>query len=105
MLPNFDVVPNLHQVVDLGPLAYDRFAKRGAVDRRACSDLDIVLDPHDSNLRNFVVLALIQGEAVTIRADHDPRVEDAAPANARPIVDDHIWINDAVITDIRPDFD
>jgi hypothetical protein len=32
-------------------------------------------------------------------------VEDAAPANARLIVDDHIRINDAVITDIRPGFD
>src|SRR5688572_20761243 len=96
MLPDFHVVTNLHQVIDLGPLAYDRFTQRSAVDRRASSDFDVVLDPHDSNLRNFVVLTLIQGEAVTVRANDDARVDDAATANTRPIVDDRVRVSGAV---------
>src|SRR5688572_25020368 len=105
MLPDFHVVTNLYQVIDLGPLAYDRFPQRSAVDRRAGSDFDVVLDPHDSNLRNFVVLALIQGEAVTVRANDNARMDDAATANPRPIVDDHIRINDAFVTDARSGLD
>src|SRR5688500_12330224 len=100
MLPDLHVVSNLHQVVDLGPLAYNRFTERGAVDRRAGSDFDVILDAHNPNLGNFVVLALIQGEAIAVRTNDDARVNDAAPTDARPIVYDHIWVNDTVVADL-----
>ena len=49
------VVRDHHEIVDLRPFADDGLAECGAIDRRAGADLDVVLDAHDSDLRNLVM--------------------------------------------------
>ncbi len=105
MLPDFHVVSDHHQVVDLGPLAYHGFAQGRPIDRRPGPDLDVVLDPDDADLRNLVMLALVHGETVAIGADDDARVDDAAAANARAIVNDDVGIDDRIVPERRAGFD
>ena len=73
MFPDLHVVPDLDQVIDLGPLADHGLAERCPINRSSGSNLDVVLDPDDADLRDLVMLALVSGEAVTIRADDDAR--------------------------------
>ena len=105
MLPDLHVVPDLDQIVDLGPLAYHGFAQGRPIDRGPGADLDVVLDPDDADLRDLVMLALVHGKAVAIGADDDARVNDAAPANARAIVNDDIGINDRIVAERGAGFD
>src|SRR6202020_2658411 len=51
------VVSDLDQIVDLGPLADDRIARRAAVDRGVSADLDLVLNNDAPGLRNLLVTA------------------------------------------------
>ena len=66
MLPDFHVVPDLDEIIDLGPLAYHGFAQGRAVNGRAGADLHVVLDSDNPDLRNLVVSSVVQGEAVTV---------------------------------------
>ena len=49
------VVPDLHQIIDLGAFADHRVAQRAAVDGGAGADLDPVLDDDAAELRNLDV--------------------------------------------------
>src|SRR5436190_16561718 len=105
MFADFHVVPDLDQVVDLGPLAYYRFTQGRAIDRRPGADLNVVLDPDDSDLRNLVMLAIVHGEAVSVRADDDTGVNDAPATDAGAIVDDYAGIDDRIVAEGRSGFD
>src|SRR5207247_2257406 len=93
MLTDFHVVPDLDQVVDFGPLAYYRLAQGRAIDRRPGPDLNVILDPDDSDLRDLVMLAIVHGEAVPIGADDDTGVNDAPATDARAIGNDYTGID------------
>ena len=97
MLPDFHVVPDHHQVVDFGPLADHGFAQGRAIDRAAGSDLHVIFDPDDADLRYLVMLALVHGETVAVGADDDARVDDAPATNAGAIVNDYVGINDGAV--------
>src|SRR5947207_1906611 len=99
MFPDLHVVPDLDQVIDLGPLAYHGFAERGAVDRRSGADLDVVLDPDNADLRDLVVLTLVRSKAIAVRANDDATVNDATITNPGAVVDDGVRIDDAVVAD------
>ena len=79
--PTFTLWRDLHQVVDLRPVADRRLAERGAVDRASGADLDVVADAHDADLRDLVMPSALRGEAVAVRADDDAAVDDAALAD------------------------
>ncbi len=49
------VVPNLHQIINLGALADDGVAQRSTIDRRAGADLHLVLDDDATELGNLEV--------------------------------------------------
>src|SRR5205085_119667 len=66
VLPDAHVVADLHEVVDLRSFADDGFAEGGAIDGGAGADLDVVLDPHDSDLRNLVMTAAVRRETVAV---------------------------------------
>src|SRR5262249_58785233 len=59
VLPDVHVVADLDEVVDLGPAANDRPAEHGAVDRRVGTDVHIVLDHDDADLRDLSVAAAV----------------------------------------------
>src|SRR5437868_989764 len=105
MFADLHVVPDLDQVIDLGPLAYHGFAEGGAVDCGASADLDVIFDPDNADLRDFVMLAAVRGKTIAIGSDHDTAVDNAAVANASAVIDDHVGINDAVVANHRAGFD
>src|SRR5581483_7514702 len=68
VLAHVAVVPDLHQVVDLGAAADDRLAEGRAVDRAVGPDLDVVLDAEASHLRDLPVGPTVEGVAEAVGA-------------------------------------
>jgi hypothetical protein len=100
------VMADLHEVVDLRPFADDGLAEGGTVDGRAGADLHVVLDAHDPDLRDLVVLTLIVGgEAEAVRADHHAAVDDAPPADPAAVVDRDVGKDDRAVADERAGLD
>ena len=63
------VVPNLHEIIDLGPLSDDSVTKRSAVDCGARAYFDPILDDHPAYLRYLDVTLGAGGETETGLAD------------------------------------
>src|SRR5882757_4146468 len=99
MLPDSYVVRDLDEVIDLGPLANHRLAKGRTIDCRPGSDLHIVLYSHNACLRDLVMSAFMCDETVSVRADHNTCVNDAAVSNSRSIVDHDVGIDDCFVAD------
>src|SRR5262249_46850553 len=83
MTANRDIVADLYQVVDLGPLADDGVAGAAAVDGGAGADLDIVLDDDAADLRDLEMSRRSHHEAETVLADADAGMDDHAVADER----------------------
>src|SRR5262249_34034405 len=99
MLTDHDVVPHLDEVIDLGAPADDRFAERRAVDSRVRTDLDVVLDADDADLRDLPVLLAVPDVSESVRADDRARVEHAAAADRAAVVDDGVGVEATVRAD------
>ena len=67
---NYDIVADLHEVVDLSAFADHGVAQRAPVNRAVCPNLDIVLDHHAADLRDFSVVILVKNVAVAVGANH-----------------------------------
>src|SRR5205823_4359696 len=76
--PDFDVVCNLDEVVDLGPLPDDCVTDRAPVDGGVGSDLDAVLNDHAPDLRNLAVASCVR------------KIAEAVLPNAGTGVDNHV---------------
>src|SRR5204863_3744499 len=99
MFADLHVVSDLDEIIDLGPLAYHGLAERRAIDGGTGADLDIVLDPHDSDLGDLVMFATVRRKTVTVGTDDDTGMDDAPAADASAVVNDDVWIDDAVVAD------
>ena len=64
-----DVVPNLHEIINLRSLADDGIAQRAAIDRDAGANFHLVLHDHAAELRNLDVAMPVAGKAETRLAD------------------------------------
>jgi hypothetical protein len=49
-------VRNVHQIIDLGLIPYRRGSQRSPVDRRVCTDLDVISDFETPNLRKLQIM-------------------------------------------------
>src|SRR2546423_6614363 len=105
MLAHLHVVADLDQIIDLCPFSDHGFAEGGAIDCRPGADLNIVLDPDDADLRDLVMLPLVERESVTIGADDHAGMDDAPAADPGAVVDGNARINDAVVADNRAGLD
>src|SRR5205807_5543977 len=105
MFADLHVVPDLDQIIDLGPLTNHSFAERGAVDCGASADLDVIFDSDNADLRDLVMLAAVRGKTIAIGPDHDTAMDNAAVADAGAVIDDDVGINDAVLANHRAGFD
>src|SRR5204863_6148041 len=95
VLPNDDVVRDLHQIVDLDPFLNPGSTESGTIDGRVCADLRVVIDLNDSDLWNLLVTTLNQFEPETIRTDDCTAMNDYTSPDSRSFADRHIWINQA----------
>jgi hypothetical protein len=78
---NDNVVRDVHEVVDLGALAYDGGAERAAVDRSVGPDLHVVLNNYIADLQHLAVKAFIQHITESVRADDGTRVDSNSVAD------------------------
>src|SRR3989338_705347 len=88
-----DIVGNLHQVIDLGPLPDKCFIKPGTVDRYISADLNAVFDDDRSHLRDLFLYSVDAHKTKTIRADHRPAVNDHLIADGETLADRDMRIN------------
>src|SRR5258708_1471337 len=96
-----DVVADLHEVVDLRSFADHGLTERGTVDCGSRPHLDVVLNANDADLRDLVMQAAKRGEAVAVRADDGAAVDDAAPADARGVVNGGVRVDRGPVADRR----
>src|SRR5947208_17077885 len=106
MFADHHVVRDLHEVINLDSLLDPGAAKTRAVDRRIGADLDVIVDLHDPDLRDFLVPARGHFESKTIRADDGPAVNNDPITDRAPLANRNVWINetpspdDAVVSDV-----
>ena len=79
--------------------ADDGIAERAAFDGAAGAKLDIIFKDHHADLRYFMMLAVVGGEAEAILADGGIGVDDDAIADLAAVVNNGIGIDDAVVAD------
>ncbi len=99
VLADANVVCDLHEVVDLRALADHGFAECAPVDGRIRSDLDIVFDPYDSDLRNLAMPSAHDNESVAVGPDHHAAVHNASASDLRAVVDRDVRVDDRVAAD------
>ena len=87
MLPNYAVVPDLDEVVDLRPLPYPGSAEGCPVYRRIGADLDVIADRDVADLRNLQLLSAFRQIAKSIGSDHGSGMD------RDPIPDDGLGID------------
>src|SRR5262249_40180899 len=75
------------------------FSDGCAIDGAAGADLHVIADAHDSDLRHFAVAAVLDHEAVAVRADDRAAVDDAAAADDRAGVNRDVGVNDRAVAD------
>ena len=99
------VVPDLHEVVDLGAFADPGAPEARAVDGGARADLHVVVDLHDAGLPHLAMASLFKLVAEAIRADDDAGVQDDALAEAAAEVDRGVGeeLRVPADADLRPD--
>jgi hypothetical protein len=99
ILPDNDIVRDLHQVVDFATFADDGSPQCGSVDGRVSPDLDIVLYFNDAHLRYFKPLIPLPRIAKTVAADNHPGMQCDSVSDAAAVVDDDIRMNHAILAD------
>ena len=99
MVADPNVVADLHEVVDLHTVADDGVVERTAIDRAVGADLHVVTDRHRAELGDLHEALRGRGEAETVRADHDPGVQDGTPADPDAVVDRDLGVQQRVLAD------
>src|SRR5262249_26303118 len=100
-LADANVVPHVHEVVQLCPPSHHRIVHAAAVDGGVGADLDIILDDADADVRNAVMSSGIRKVPEPVSPDHCPGLEhDSATDTTLPVAY-HPWADEGV----RPDGD
>src|SRR6266446_9632668 len=101
MFPNYHIVSNLDQVVDLRPLANPSPPKSRPVNRRVGPDFNVVIHLNDPNLRHLGVPPIVKLKPKSIAAQHRAAVNDDAIADDAPVPDRHPRMNMAIRSELR----
>ena len=83
MASDDDVVADLHQIVDLRPLADDGVPVRAAVNRDPGADLNVVLNDYAADLRHFEMPSWPKGESEAVLSDMRAGMNDHPVADQR----------------------
>jgi len=93
MPADHNVVRDLNEIVDLDSFLNPGSSEAGAIDSRVRSDLDIVIDLDNPELRDFFMAVLHELEAETVRSDHGAAVDDYTRTNSRSLTNRRVRIN------------
>jgi hypothetical protein len=83
MAADDDVVADLHQIVDLRPLADDGVPVRATVNRDPGADLNVVLNDYAADLRHFEMSSRPKGESEAVLSDMGAGMNDHSVADQR----------------------
>ena len=83
MVSDNNVVGDLNEVVDLGSLADNRIANPAPIDRRSGSDLDIVFNYNNADLRHLEMPGCAHNVAEAVLADVATRMDNNSISNDR----------------------
>src|SRR5450755_896106 len=101
MFSDDHVVRDLHEVIDLRAFFDPRAAEARAIDRRIRTNLDIVVDLDDSDLRNFFVPAFHDLETKSVCGHDCAAVQSHTRADDTSLTNRDVWINQTARADAR----
>ncbi len=101
MLSNMHIMTYLHKIVELTAFPDDGLAESSAVDAGIGSDFDIIVDFHDTGLRNFDVPPVAKLKSKSVRTDYSTAVNDGAISHRAAMHDGDARMQQAVIADTR----
>ena len=91
---------DMHEVVDLRPLADDRRAECRTVDADVCADLHVVLDHDAADLRHLGMHARLRRKAEAVRSNDGTAVNGAARPDPAVLAHDRARIEHRLIPDL-----
>src|SRR6516225_964252 len=89
------VVSDLDEIVDLHAFLNPGSAESCAINRCVRADLDVVIDLHDSDLRDFLVAPFNRFESETVGPDDHAAMNNHSGTNSASFANRHIGINQA----------
>src|SRR5690606_34570284 len=95
------VVPDLHQIIDLGAVADHRAANRAPVDRGVAPDLDIVAENASPDLWQAPVATIQPDKPEPVLPHPRPAVYDAAIPHNHPRIQRCLGMDHTVPADTR----
>ena len=101
ILANLAIVSHLDKVVELHALMDHGLAHRRAVDTGIGSDLHIVLDDHNANLRNLVVALCVGCKAKAIGTNDTTSMNSDMIAQTAALINGHMWIEQAALAKLH----
>src|SRR5439155_7396124 len=102
VLPDLNVVGDLHQIVDLAARPDPGGPGRGAVDGNVGADLDVVLDEDVTDLGKLAIDIAVADEPEPIASDDRPGMDDdPVPQNAF-LANGYVRIEQHLVPDPRP---
>jgi hypothetical protein len=106
MCADYDIMSDLNQIINFDAPANFCFSQRRTIDGRICSDLDIILDAHDAELRNLFVRAVrLRRLSKSIRSNHSAGMDDHTVAGYARLIKTDERVDQAIRSDHRIDAD
>jgi hypothetical protein len=99
MLSDSDIVGNLDQVIDFGPLFDQGMAEGSTVDRHIRTEFHIVLNDHVAELGDLMVSALMLNITEPVSSNDRTAMDDHTSTKATAFADHDIGIENAIISD------
>src|SRR5215831_942713 len=100
VLADLDVVADLHKVVDLRAPTDDGPTEHGAVDRGVGTDVHVVLDHDDADLRDLAMPGAVEDVAEPVAPDDGTRLDDHPAAEADALAQHHPWMEHRILADL-----
>ena len=97
VLANLAVVGHLNQVIQLHTLVDDGLTHRRTVHTGVGTNLYIVLDHYDTNLRNLIVTSGAGSEAEAVGTNHTTSVDGDIVAQLTSLIDGNVGVNEAFL--------
>ncbi len=83
-MPNdLNIMADLHEIIDLGPLTDNRIAVGATINRRIGTNIHIILQDHTTNLRHLEMPLRPHGESKSVLSDSGAGMDDDAIADQR----------------------
>lgn len=99
VLTYYRIVRDLHKIVYLAPFLNPSSPESGAVHRRVRTNFNIIVDLHDSDLRDLYVPPPTPLEPKAVAPEHHARMKDHAVSNHAPRGNGHSWMQKTLLPD------